>query len=135
MARSKITFCQAVSRRLPTAAARVPALIRSCGFWVGEVALGKFFCEYIGLPYQFSFHGLLSMSSGAGTVGPLVSRSTRKKNTFNFTTLYPVLKNFQSLQNGSKMHYLKVLAYKVDDARNVSLFKRQYKINCEQRAQ
>lgn len=37
----------------------------------GEVALGKFFCEYFGSPYQFLFRRLPLMSSGAGKVGPL----------------------------------------------------------------
>jgi hypothetical protein len=66
---------QAVSRWLPTAAARVRAQIRSCGILVDKVALGQVFSEYIGFPCQFSFHILLHthLSSGTGTVGQLVA--------------------------------------------------------------
>jgi hypothetical protein len=41
-------IAQAVSRWLPTAAARVP----SRGFVVGKVALGQVFSEYFGFPCQ-----------------------------------------------------------------------------------
>jgi hypothetical protein len=45
------------------------------GFVVDNVALGQVFSEYLGFPYQFSFHQLLHthhLSSGAGTIGQLV---------------------------------------------------------------
>jgi hypothetical protein len=66
----------AVSRRRPTAAARVRAQVRSCGFVVDRVVLGQVFSEYFGFPCQFSFHRLLihhHLSSGASTVGQLVA--------------------------------------------------------------
>jgi hypothetical protein len=41
-------IAQAVSRRLATEAARVRSQVRSYGFVVDEVALGKVFPEYFG---------------------------------------------------------------------------------------
>jgi hypothetical protein len=38
-----------------------------------------------------------------------------ERGNFNFTN--PVLENFQSVQKESKMHYLKLSTYKVDDAK------------------
>jgi hypothetical protein len=68
---------QAVSRRLPTAAARVLAQVRSCGFVVDKVALGQVFSEYFRFPCQLSFHRLLHIhhhpSSVAGTMGQLAA--------------------------------------------------------------
>jgi hypothetical protein len=67
---------QAVSRRLPTAAARLRAQVRSCGICGGQSGTGQVFTEYFGFPSQFSFHRLLHthhLSSGAGTVGQLVA--------------------------------------------------------------
>jgi hypothetical protein len=69
-------IAQAVSRWLPTAAARVRAQVRSCGICGGQKALGQVFCGYFGFPCQFSFHRLLHtrhLSSGAGTRGQLVA--------------------------------------------------------------
>jgi hypothetical protein len=44
-----LAIAQEVSRRLPTAAARVRALVRSCGvFGVGKVALAEIFSECFG---------------------------------------------------------------------------------------
>jgi hypothetical protein len=67
------TIAQAVSRRLPTAAARVRARVRSCGSVVDKVTLGQVFSEYFSFPCQSSFHQLLHnhhhLSSGAGTIG------------------------------------------------------------------
>jgi hypothetical protein len=51
------------------------------GFVVENVALEEVFSEYFGLPCQFSFHLLLHtrhLSSGAGTIGQLVSLHTKK---------------------------------------------------------
>jgi hypothetical protein len=70
-------IAQAVSRRLPTAEARVRARGRSCGFVVDKVALGQVFSEYFGFPCQFSFHRLLHihhhLPSGEGIIGQLVA--------------------------------------------------------------
>jgi hypothetical protein len=70
-------IAQAVIRRLPIAAARVPTQVRSsCAFVVDKVTLGQvFFFEYFSFPCQFSFHRLLHthLSSGAGTRGQLVA--------------------------------------------------------------
>jgi hypothetical protein len=65
-----------VSRRLPTAEARLRARSDYVRFVVDRVALGQVFSEYFGFPCQFSFHQLLHthnhLSSGAGTIGQLV---------------------------------------------------------------
>jgi hypothetical protein len=51
---------QAVSRRLPTAAARVQTRVWSCGIlWWTKVALGLVFSENFGFPCQSTFHVLL----------------------------------------------------------------------------
>jgi hypothetical protein len=67
---------QAVSRRLPTAAARVQARVSHIVFAVGKAALGQVFSEYFGFPCQ-AFHRLLhthhNLSSGAGTIGQIVA--------------------------------------------------------------
>jgi hypothetical protein len=53
-------IAQAVSRRLPTAAARVQTLVWSCGIlWWTKVAQGQVFSENFGLPCQSTFHLLL----------------------------------------------------------------------------
>jgi hypothetical protein len=65
-------MAQAVSRWLPTAAARVRSQVNHAGFVVDKVALGQVFSEYFGFPCQSSFHHLLHnhhLSSGAGTIG------------------------------------------------------------------
>jgi hypothetical protein len=53
-------IAQAVSRRLPTAAARVQTRVWSCGIlcWT-KVALGQVFSENFGFPCQSTFHLLL----------------------------------------------------------------------------
>jgi hypothetical protein len=50
---------QAVSRRLPTAAARVSDRAEHVEFVVDKVALGQVFSEYFGFPCQSSFHQFL----------------------------------------------------------------------------
>jgi hypothetical protein len=61
---------QAVSRWLPTAAARVRAWVWQVGFVVDKVALVQVFSEYFGFPCQFSFHQIPSSQSlGASTIG------------------------------------------------------------------
>jgi hypothetical protein len=65
---------QAVSRRLPTAAARIEPRSGHVGFVVDKVALGHVFPEYFGFFCQFSFHLLFHihhLSSGAGTISQL----------------------------------------------------------------
>jgi hypothetical protein len=52
-------IAQVVSRRLPTAAARVRTRSGNVGFVVAKVALGQVFYEYFGFPCQFSFYQLL----------------------------------------------------------------------------
>jgi hypothetical protein len=47
---------QAVSRRLPTAAAWVQSKVGHVRSVVDKVALGQVFSEYFGFPCQFSFH-------------------------------------------------------------------------------
>jgi hypothetical protein len=49
-------MAQAVSRWLPTAAARVRAWSGHVGFVVDKVALRQVFSEYFGFPCQSSFH-------------------------------------------------------------------------------
>jgi hypothetical protein len=53
-------IAQAVSRRLPTSAARVQTRVWSCGIlWWTEVAVGQVFSENFGFPCQSTFHLLL----------------------------------------------------------------------------
>jgi hypothetical protein len=52
-------IAQAVVRRLPTAAARVGAQIRSCGIYSGQSDTGASFSWYFGFPCRVSFHQLL----------------------------------------------------------------------------
>jgi hypothetical protein len=52
-------MAQAVSRWLPTAAARVRVWAEHVGFVVDKVALGQVFYEYFGFPCQSSFHQFL----------------------------------------------------------------------------
>jgi hypothetical protein len=66
---------QAVSRRLPTAAARVLSQVGHVEFVVDKLALGYVFFEYFRFPCQLSFHQILHihLSSGAGTMGQLLN--------------------------------------------------------------
>jgi hypothetical protein len=52
-------IAQAVSLRLPIAAARVRARSGHVGFVVDNLLLGQVFSEYLGLPYQSSIHQIL----------------------------------------------------------------------------
>jgi hypothetical protein len=52
-------IAQAVSRWLPTAAARVRARVWQVGFVMDKVALGQLFSEYFGFPWQSLFHQIL----------------------------------------------------------------------------
>jgi hypothetical protein len=55
-------IAQAVSRWLPTAAARVFIRVEHVGFVVDKAALGQVFSEYFGFPFQSSFHQFLVSS-------------------------------------------------------------------------
>jgi hypothetical protein len=91
-------IAQAVSRRLPTAPARVEARSVHMGFVVDTVALGQVLSEYFSFHCQFLFHRLLHnhhLSSGASTIGQLVAdiksglsfnplQETKKKKTDNY---------------------------------------------------
>jgi hypothetical protein len=58
--RRGLAIAEAVSRWLPTAAARVRGRVWQVGFVVGKVASGHVFSEYFGFPCQNrSFHQLL----------------------------------------------------------------------------
>jgi hypothetical protein len=60
---------QAVSRRLPTAAARVPARVRPCGICDGYSGDGAGFLRVLRSPLPLTPPTALHPSSGAGTVG------------------------------------------------------------------
>jgi hypothetical protein len=59
---------QAVSRWLPTAAARVRARVWQVGFVVDKVALRQVFSEYFGFTCQSSFHQILHHHNHPGQV-------------------------------------------------------------------
>jgi hypothetical protein len=64
-------IAQAVSRQLPTAAARVRAQVGHVGLVVDRVVWGQVFSEYLGFPCQFLFRRVLRthhLSSGAAYV-------------------------------------------------------------------
>jgi hypothetical protein len=61
-------IAQAVSRWLPTAAARVRIRVWQVGFVVDKVALGQVFSEYFGFPCQSSFHQILHHHNHQGQV-------------------------------------------------------------------
>jgi hypothetical protein len=72
------TIAQAVSRLLPTAAARVRARVRSCGICGGQSGSAAGFLRVFGFLCQFTFHRLLHnhrhhLSSWAGTIGQTVA--------------------------------------------------------------
>jgi hypothetical protein len=67
---------QAVSRRLPIAAARIRAEVRSCGICGGQSYTAVGLLRVFGFLYQFSFHRLLHihhLSPGAGTTGQIMT--------------------------------------------------------------
>jgi hypothetical protein len=61
-------IAQAISRWLPTAAARVRAQVWQVGFVVDKVALGQIFSECFGFPCQSSFHQILHHHNHPGQV-------------------------------------------------------------------
>jgi hypothetical protein len=66
---------QAVSLRLPTAAARARATY--CGICAERSGIGQVFSEYFDFPCQSLFHQMLHnhrhLLSGAGTIGQIVA--------------------------------------------------------------
>jgi hypothetical protein len=68
-------IAQVVSRQFPTAAARVRSQDKSCGICGGQSDTGHDSFENFGFLCQFLSHQMLHthLSSGAGTVGQLVS--------------------------------------------------------------
>jgi hypothetical protein len=70
-------MAQAVSYRLPTAAACSQVKLGHVGFVVDQVALGQVSSEYFGFLYQFAFqrlpHNHHHLSPGTGTVGQIVA--------------------------------------------------------------
>jgi hypothetical protein len=65
-------IAEAVSRWLPTAAARVRARVWQVGYVVDKMALGQVFSEYFGFPCQPHFIPSASPSSqppGTSTIG------------------------------------------------------------------
>jgi hypothetical protein len=61
-------MAQAVSRWLPTAAARIRPRSGHVGFVVDKVALGQVFSEYFGFPCQSSLHQILHPHNHPGQV-------------------------------------------------------------------
>jgi hypothetical protein len=61
-------IAQAVSRWLPTVAARIRVRVDHVGFVVDKVALGQHFSEYFGFPCQSSFHQILHHHNHQGHV-------------------------------------------------------------------
>jgi hypothetical protein len=61
-------IAQAVSRWLPTAAARERVLSGHVGFVLDKVALGQVFSEYLGFSCQSSFHQILLPHNHQGYV-------------------------------------------------------------------
>jgi hypothetical protein len=73
-------IAQAVSRLLPTAAARFEPRSGHVGLVMYKVALGEVFYEYFCFPCQFSFHRLLHihhLSSVAGIIDQNSGRRTK----------------------------------------------------------
>jgi hypothetical protein len=66
---------QAVSRRLPAAASRVRAQVRSCGICGGQCGTLAAFLRVIRLPLPTRIQPIApqSSSSGAGTIGQTVA--------------------------------------------------------------
>jgi hypothetical protein len=65
---SRRAIAQAVSLRLPTAAAWVRVRSGHVGFVVDKVAPGQVFSEYFGFPYQSSFYKILHPHNHLGHI-------------------------------------------------------------------
>jgi hypothetical protein len=92
----EITICQgraiaqAVSRRLPTAAARVQTLVWSCGIlWWRKVALGQVFSENFGFPanlHSICFSTIIfTITRGWRIANSLTNQIIKKK--YNLSTV------------------------------------------------
>jgi hypothetical protein len=69
-------IAEAVSRWLPTAAARVRALVWQVGFVVDKVASGQVFSEYFGFPCQnHSFRQLHHHHNHSGQLAEALRRA------------------------------------------------------------
>jgi hypothetical protein len=69
-------IAEAVSRWIPTAAARVRARVWQVGFVVDKVASGQDFSEYFGFPCQSrSFHQLLHPHNHPGQLAEALRRA------------------------------------------------------------
>jgi hypothetical protein len=68
-------IAQTVSRKLPTAAARIRSHVKSCGICGGQSGTAEGILRVLSFPCQISFHQMLhtQLSSGAFTVGQLVA--------------------------------------------------------------
>jgi hypothetical protein len=70
-------IAQAVSRQVPTAAARVRAHVRSCGICGGQIGTGAGFLRVLRFPLPMLIPAAAPhSSSGAGTIGELVADVT-----------------------------------------------------------
>jgi hypothetical protein len=77
-------IAQAVSRRLPTAAARVRSHVKSCGICGGQSGTGAGFLRVLRFPLPFLIPPTAPhSSSGAGTIGQNNGRRT------NWTQSHP----------------------------------------------
>jgi hypothetical protein len=76
-ARKGRAIAQAVNHRLPTAVARVRFQFRSCGICCGRSGIGAGFARVLRFPLPVLIPPTHRLSSGAGTVGPLVAGHTK----------------------------------------------------------
>jgi hypothetical protein len=116
-------IAQAVSRRLPTAVARVQTRVWSCGIsWWTKVALGQVFSENFGFPCHSIFHlflhnhlhyhpRLAQYARSGRSTNSLTNTHTHKKNSFRkaqgcaehgdlcpgFLLIYILVTHFRSL--------------------------------------
>jgi hypothetical protein len=62
--------------------AKIPARVRSCRICEEQEILGQAFSQYLGFPYQFSFHSLLHinnhLSSGDGIMHKTMAADQKK---------------------------------------------------------
>jgi hypothetical protein len=66
-------IAQVVSRRFPTAAARVRAWVRSCGICGGQSGTGAGFLRVLRFPLPILIPPVAHLSSWAGTIGQTVA--------------------------------------------------------------
>jgi hypothetical protein len=94
-------IAQAVSRRLPTAAARVQTRVWSCEIlgWT-KVALGQVFSENFGFPCQSTFnlllhnhlhsHPRLAQKARSGRSANSLTNQTKKKKIYNMKRIFSI---------------------------------------------